>query len=78
MAIIVRRENPPQFTDSSKYKRYLRRDFTYRCVYCTIHEREHGGYRSFHVEHFRPKSKFPLLSTTYTNLMYSCNFCNEN
>ncbi|RTY96039.1 HNH endonuclease [Flavobacterium sp. GT3R68] len=48
----------------------------YKCVYCCIHESRFGGIRNFHVEHFKPKSKFPNLINTYSNLFYSCSICN--
>ncbi len=30
------------------------------------------------IEHFRPKSSFPLLSYLWANLLYCCKYCNEN
>lgn len=77
MAIRIRRTNPPQHKNYQGYKRYLRDDFEYSCVYCDIHENEHGGPRFFTVEHFRPKSRFPDLRTEYTNLLYACSVCNS-
>lgn len=76
MAVIQRREPHPSFTNYQDYKPQLREDFTYTCAYCTIHEREWGGLRQFHVEHFRPKSLFPGLETDYDNLLYACSVCN--
>lgn len=76
MALIQRRKPYPSFTNYQDYKPRLREDFTYACAYCTIHEREWGGLRQFHVEHFRPKSLFPELKTDYDNLLYACSVCN--
>jgi uncharacterized protein (TIGR02646 family) len=76
VAIIKRREPYPSFTHYQDYKPRLREDFTYFCAYCSIHEREWGGLRQFHVEHFRPKSLFPELKTDYDNLLYACSVCN--
>lgn len=36
-----------------------------------------GSDRNFVVEHFRPKSRFPKLACTYSNLYYACNRCND-
>lgn len=47
-----------------------------RCVYCAIHENSMGGIRNFHVEHYRPKSRFQELINDYRNLYYSCPICN--
>jgi uncharacterized protein (TIGR02646 family) len=76
MATILRRTPYPSFRQPGKYKQRLREDFSYACAYCTVHENEWGGLWHFHVEHFRPKSKFPKLATSYENLLYSCDVCN--
>jgi len=74
----VRRNRPSEiFVDYRRYKPYLRRDFEYQCIFCTIHEVEWGGYLHFHVEHYRPKSRFPHLINDYDNLLYSCDVCNR-
>lgn len=77
MALRVRRTNAPKQKNYQGYKRYLREDFRYICVYCEIHENENGGPRFFTVEHFRPKSRFPALRTDYANLLYACSVCNS-
>lgn len=77
MPLRIRRTNPPRHKSYQRYKPYLREDFAYACVYCSIHENEAGGPRFFSVEHFRPKSRFPQLLTEYTNLFYACSVCNS-
>lgn len=57
-------------------KKYLAKDFSHRCAYCDDRDSLAGGYKSYHVEHFAPKEKFPALEFTYENLLYSCPFCN--
>ncbi|GAB1471744.1 hypothetical protein MASR2M66_26220 [Chloroflexota bacterium] len=47
-----------------------------QCVYCAINENSMGGIRNFHVEHYRPKSKFADKENDYCNLFYSCPICN--
>ncbi len=80
MAIISRNETPPTYKNFRSYKRCLRRDFHFRCGYCTIHEGEFdaGGTKSFCVDHFRPKHLFLDLKCVYSNLYYACRHCNEN
>ncbi len=58
------------------YKLSLRADFNKRCGYCDDDDRFMGGRRGYHIEHFAPISKFENLKTEYTNLIYSCPFCN--
>jgi hypothetical protein len=76
MALLRRRPNPPTRRNYQAYKPFLREDFEYRCVYCDVHENELGGPRIYTVEHFKPKSIFTELETTYTNLLYGCAICN--
>jgi HNH endonuclease len=60
-----------------KYKLSLRKEFNYACVYCDVREPELGGTQSFHIDHYRPKSKFPFLEHEYNNLLYACRNCNQ-
>jgi uncharacterized protein (TIGR02646 family) len=71
-----RKEKPPRQKKYQNYKTFLRKDFLYRCAYCLIHEAHYGGLRNFHVDHFRPKKRFPRLSLAYKNLYYACGLCN--
>jgi hypothetical protein len=47
-----------------------------RCVYCAIPEARFGGIRNFHIEHFRPKVKFPAMENNIGNLYLACAICN--
>lgn len=60
----------------SDWKVFLSEEAEHQCVYCSIHESSMGGIRNFHVEHYRPKSKFQDLTNTYLNLFYACPICN--
>lgn len=71
-----RGESPPPQKRYQDYKPYLRKDFRARCAYCLIHEAHFGGLRNYHVDHFRPRTLFPKLLLTYTNLYYACSLCN--
>lgn len=79
MTIIIRKENPPKYNNYRKYKKYLRKDFNYNCIYCTIYEWESGSFQNFSCEHFKPKSRieFRHLKNVYENLYYACNVCNR-
>ena len=46
------------------------------CIYCSISEARFGGIRNFHIEHFRPKVRFPKLENVITNLYLACAICN--
>lgn len=47
-----------------------------QCIYCAIHEGRFGGIRNFHVEHFRPKTRFLPLENDIRNLYLACAICN--
>jgi len=47
--------------------------FSGKCAYCESHI-THIGFG--HIEHFRPKSKFPELCFEWDNLLLGCEICN--
>jgi uncharacterized protein (TIGR02646 family) len=59
------------------WKSLLADEGKYQCVYCCINESQFGGFRNFHVEHFRPKSLFRNLENDFSNLFYACGVCNS-
>ena len=59
------------------WKDILRVEGRYQCVYCTISEGRFGGLRNFHVEHYRPKSKYAAHENSIANLFYACAICNS-
>lgn len=58
------------------WKQQLAEEGFHQCVYCAIPDAVMGGTRNFHIEHYRPKSRFPDLENTITNLFYACPICN--
>lgn len=65
------------YSTYGKYKPFLRSDFNKRCGYCDGLDIYAGGSRGFQIDHFKPKKTFPALETIYSNLVYSCAFCNR-
>jgi len=56
-------------------KEALEKSTSGKCMYCE----SKIGHNSFaHVEHIKPKSKFPELEFVWENLGYCCQFCNTN
>lgn len=53
------------------------------CVYCNAQygvsiKRDKASYTStYEIDHFKPKSKYPHLSTSFFNLQPSCGHCNQ-
>lgn len=71
----VRRENPPAFSSYRNFKPFLEREFGYKCVYCRAPDTR-LNHVVFHIDHYRPKGRFPDLINEYSNLFYSCSSCN--
>ncbi|RYE61231.1 MAG: hypothetical protein EOP20_00225 [Hyphomicrobiales bacterium] len=57
------------------YRKDLRQDFAHACGYCGDQD-ERADPSTFHIDHFAPRKKFPLLAQEYSNLVYACRFCN--
>jgi hypothetical protein len=70
-----RRNEIKQYASHRKYKSYLREDFNKRCGYCDADDKFLGASAAFHVDHFAPQ-RFEERKTDYTNLIYSCRYCN--
>jgi hypothetical protein len=60
-----------------RIKELVRRECSFHCVYCAIHENSLGGIQGFHVEHYRPRKEFPSLENKQANLFYACPICNR-
>ena len=81
MIRLIRPECPyPKALDRNDYshdlnKEALRRSTSGKCMYCES-RMEHNSFS--HVEHIKPKSKFPELEFVWDNLGFSCEWCNTN
>ncbi|MGZ0164148.1 MAG: HNH endonuclease [Planctomycetales bacterium] len=72
----VRRHGPAGYKDYPSYRRWLRDEFTFRCVYCLIREEWGRLTGEFDLDHFQPQANRPDLTTEYENLVYACHTCN--
>ena len=59
------------------WKQQISNECSNQCVYCSIHENPWGGIDHYHIDHFRPQSKFKALKNTITNLYHACPICNK-
>lgn len=81
MAVNFRNDEPQRtckkiFANYRSFKPYLRKDFIMKCGYTDCSDFWFGGSKTFHIDHFKPKSKFPALETSYSNLVYCCSYVN--
>lgn len=58
------------------YKSDLAKDFNHRCGYTDCPDFWFGGQKTFHIDHFKPSSKYPDLKNAYSNLVYCCSYVN--
>ncbi len=60
-----------------RVREFLRQEGLLRCAYCAVHENAVGGVQAFHIDHYKPKKKFPALTNSLSNLFYVCPICNR-
>lgn len=75
--ICKNQNNQPTTGTYSDWKEQIAEECFYQCVYCSIHEAQFGGIDHYHIDHFRPKSKFPESIEDILNLFYTCPVCNR-
>ena len=73
----VRTYTGPDLTSYRKYKQQLANDFRRRCGYTDCPDFWFGGIKAFHIDHFKPKSKYVHLERSYSNLVYACSHVNQ-
>lgn len=73
------RDCTKEYANYTSFKPYIRDDFNKRCGYCDDLDLFHGGVRGYQIDHFKPHSikRFKKLKQEYSNLVYSCPFCNR-
>lgn len=73
----VRTYTKSQLNPYGRYKSFLAADFNNRCGYTDCNDFWFGGQTTFHIDHFKPKSKYPALEIDYSNLVYASAFVNR-
>lgn len=75
----IRRSCNKKYSQYSRYKKWLKKDFHARCAYCNL--RDDRITTPFEIDHFIPRDAFktvrPELDCLYDNLMYTCKKCNN-
>lgn len=71
-----RRHGPQGYANASEFRKWLRDEFAFRCVYCLEREQWVHLTGHFHIDHFEPVSQQPNLELEYDNLLYACHVCN--
>ena len=81
MANLFREKSPARtctktYKDYKSFKKYISTDFNNKCGYTDCSDFWFGGMKTFHIDHFKPWSKYPNLKTEYSNLVYCCSYVN--
>jgi hypothetical protein len=71
-----RRHGPRGYREYSRFRPWLRDEFSYRCVYCLLREQWGRVRGTFTIDHFVAVALDPDLETDYDNLLYACSTCN--
>jgi hypothetical protein len=77
-SITFRKEYLPRYTGTNDLKVHIRKKYGESrkvCPYCDIQWTGHSAHTS--IDHFFPKSSYPLLSIHISNLIVSCTGCND-
>ncbi|WP_292462968.1 HNH endonuclease [Methanolobus sp.] len=72
-----RRNQTKEVKDYRLHKNDLCEDFKNSCGYCGDNDAFSGGKRFYQIDHFVPKSFEEIDRAEYSNLVYSCFFCNN-
>lgn len=76
-ARLTRRHGPSGYSESERFRPWLRDEFDFRCVYCLERETWTKLVRAFEIDHVTPVSRSPDLVLNYENLVYACARCNS-
>jgi hypothetical protein len=71
-----RRHGPQGYADYSRYRPWLRDEFSFRCVYCLLREQWGRINGTFTIDHFVAVANDPSLEYDYDNLLSACVTCN--
>ncbi|MGP7974064.1 HNH endonuclease [Proteus mirabilis] len=74
--IVPKRTCTKSYSDYRRYKSVIASDFNNRCAYTDSPDYFFGGKRCFHIDHIKPKIKYPELENDYNNLAYVCSYVN--
>jgi hypothetical protein len=71
-----RRHGPAGYSDYHSYKPWLEDEFFFRCVYC-LKRVVWSPTDIWTIDHLIPQDEDPSLECDYENLVFACQFCNQ-
>jgi len=71
-----RRHGPAGYANYRQYRSWLEDEFVFRCVYC-LKRMVWAPTDIWAVDHLIPRDEAPERECEYDNLVFACQFCNE-
>jgi 5-methylcytosine-specific restriction endonuclease McrA len=71
-----RRHGPRGYSAYESYRPWLEDEFTFRCIYC-LNRKVWSPTNIWAIDHLVSQDEKPELATDYDNLVFACQFCNQ-
>jgi 5-methylcytosine-specific restriction endonuclease McrA len=71
-----RRHGPVGYSTYESYRPWLEDEFTFRCIYC-LNRKVWAPTNIWAIDHLISQDEDPRLVCDYDNLVFSCQFCNQ-
>ncbi len=71
-----RRHGPAGYSTYESYRPWLEDEFTFRCIYC-LNRKVWSPTNIWAIDHLISQDEDPRLVCDYNNLVFACQFCNQ-
>jgi hypothetical protein len=71
-----RRHGPAGYSTYESYRPWLEDEFSFRCIYC-LNRKVWSPTNIWAIDHLISQDKAPGLECEYDNLVFACQFCNQ-
>jgi len=71
-----RRHGPAGYSTYESYRPWLEDEFSFRCIYC-LNRKVWSPTNIWAIDHLISQDEAPELECEYDNLVFACQFCNQ-
>lgn len=71
-----RRHGPTGYSTYESYRPWLEDEFSFRCIYC-LNRKVWSPTNIWAIDHLISQDEAPKLECEYDNLVFACQFCNQ-
>jgi hypothetical protein len=71
-----RRHGPAGYSAFDSYRPWVEDEFYFRCIYC-LNRKVWSPTNIWSIDHLVPQDEAPELECEYDNLVFACQFCNQ-